>query len=81
MLMFIFCLTHFHYKAIQERNSYAVSVWRRVKMKLDGRDPDPSKRLSVAEQVCYIYPVKISIYMNRKSKVKVFKYLLFLSLR
>ena len=37
--------------AIQERNSYAVGVWRRVKMKLDGRDPDSSKRLSVAEQV------------------------------
>ncbi|WAQ96320.1 SMG1-like protein [Mya arenaria] len=37
-------------KAIQERNSYAVGVWRRVKMKLDGRDPDQNKRLSVAEQ-------------------------------
>lgn len=37
--------------AVQERNSYAVSVWRRVKMKLDGRDPDPGKRFSVAEQV------------------------------
>ena len=37
--------------AIQERNSYAVGVWRRVKMKLDGRDPDQNKRLSVAEQV------------------------------
>ncbi|KAJ8319497.1 hypothetical protein KUTeg_004588 [Tegillarca granosa] len=41
-------------KAIQERNSYAVSVWRRVKMKLDGRDPDPGKRLSVAEQVDFV---------------------------
>lgn len=41
-------------KAIQERNSYAVSVWRRVKMKLDGRDPDINKRLSVAEQVDYV---------------------------
>ncbi|XP_005098211.1 serine/threonine-protein kinase SMG1 [Aplysia californica] len=38
-------------KALQERNSYAVSVWRRVKMKLEGRDPDPNKRMSVAEQV------------------------------
>ncbi|ESO84140.1 hypothetical protein LOTGIDRAFT_155465 [Lottia gigantea] len=38
-------------KAIQERNTYAVGVWRRVKMKLDGRDPDINKRLSVAEQV------------------------------
>ncbi|XP_052759875.1 serine/threonine-protein kinase SMG1-like [Mya arenaria] len=41
-------------KAIQERNSYAVGVWRRVKMKLDGRDPDQNKRLSVAEQVDYV---------------------------
>lgn len=40
--------------AIQERNSYAVGVWRRVKMKLDGRDPDSSKRLSVTEQVSMI---------------------------
>ena len=37
--------------ALQERNSYAVSVWRKVKMKLDGRDPDCNKRSSVAEQV------------------------------
>ncbi|XP_048245963.1 serine/threonine-protein kinase SMG1-like isoform X1 [Haliotis rufescens] len=41
-------------KAIQERNTYAVGVWRRVKMKLDGRDPDPNKRMSVAEQVDYV---------------------------
>ncbi|CAL1541344.1 unnamed protein product [Lymnaea stagnalis] len=41
-------------KAVQERNSYAVGVWRRVKMKLEGRDPDPNKRMSVAEQVDYI---------------------------
>ena len=40
------CLT-----AVQERNSYAVGVWRRVKLKLDGRDPDLNKRFSVAEQV------------------------------
>lgn len=41
-------------KALQERNSYAVGVWRRVKMKLDGRDPDSTKRSSVAEQVDHI---------------------------
>ncbi|XP_077980517.1 serine/threonine-protein kinase SMG1-like [Glandiceps talaboti] len=41
-------------KAIQMRNSYAVSVWRRVKAKLDGRDPESSKRLSVAEQVDFV---------------------------
>lgn len=38
-------------KALQERNSYAVGVWRRIKMKLDGRDPDSSRRLNVPEQV------------------------------
>ncbi len=37
--------------ALQEQNSYAVGVWRRVKAKLDGRDPDPAYRLTVAEQV------------------------------
>ncbi|XP_041362847.1 serine/threonine-protein kinase SMG1-like [Gigantopelta aegis] len=41
-------------KAVQERNTYAVGVWRRVKMKLDGRDPDLNKRMSVAEQVDYV---------------------------
>ncbi|KAL8580399.1 hypothetical protein ACOMHN_020876 [Nucella lapillus] len=41
-------------KAIQERNSYAVGVWRRVKLKLDGRDPDSAKRLSVPEQVDHV---------------------------
>ncbi|KAH9498432.1 Serine/threonine-protein kinase smg1 [Bulinus truncatus] len=41
-------------KAVQERNSYAVGVWRRVKMKLEGRDPDPNKRMSISEQVDYI---------------------------
>lgn len=39
------------FAAIQERNSYAVGVWRKVKMKLDGRDPDVNKKLSPAEQV------------------------------
>ena len=37
--------------AVQERNSYAVSVWKRVKAKLEGRDVDPSRRMSVTEQV------------------------------
>ncbi|KAF6020036.1 SMG1 [Bugula neritina] len=41
-------------KVVQERNSYAVSVWRRVKMKLDGRELDPSKKMSVTDQVSYI---------------------------
>lgn len=50
-----------HFSAIQERNSYAVSVWRRVKMKLDGRDPDLNKRFSVAEQVSTV-PWKQQIF-------------------
>lgn len=37
--------------ALQEQNTYAVSVWRRVKAKLDGRDFDSNYRLTVAEQV------------------------------
>ncbi|XP_047110312.1 serine/threonine-protein kinase SMG1 [Schistocerca piceifrons] len=41
-------------KAVQERNAYALGVWRRVRMKLEGRDPDPNKRASVQEQVDYV---------------------------
>ena len=37
--------------AIQERNMYAIGVWKRVKAKLDGRDIDPTKRMSVEDQV------------------------------
>lgn len=35
----------------QEKNVYAMSVWRRVKFKLEGRDPDPSIRLTEKQQV------------------------------
>ncbi|KAL3284200.1 hypothetical protein HHI36_018364 [Cryptolaemus montrouzieri] len=38
----------------QQRNAYAISVWRRVKMKLEGRDPDPSRKYSAQEQVDYV---------------------------
>ncbi|XP_068605668.1 serine/threonine-protein kinase SMG1 [Brachionichthys hirsutus] len=41
-------------RAVQERNSYAVSVWKRVKAKLEGRDVDPNRRMSVAEQVDFV---------------------------
>lgn len=37
--------------AVQERNVYAVSVWRRVRWKLEGKDPDPARRYTVQEQV------------------------------
>lgn len=35
----------------QERNAYAMSVWRRVKYKLEGRDPDPNIRSTEKQQV------------------------------
>ncbi|XP_071818149.1 serine/threonine-protein kinase SMG1-like isoform X2 [Apostichopus japonicus] len=41
-------------KLIQVRNAHAINVWRRVKGKLDGRDPEPSHRLSVPEQVDFV---------------------------
>ncbi|CAB3995316.1 serine threonine- kinase SMG1 [Paramuricea clavata] len=41
-------------KAVQERNMYAIGVWKRVKAKLDGRDIDPTKRMSVEDQVEHI---------------------------
>ncbi|KAJ1529376.1 hypothetical protein ONE63_006163 [Megalurothrips usitatus] len=41
-------------KAVQERNAYAMSVWKRVRMKLEGRDPDSARRSTVAEQVDFI---------------------------
>lgn len=40
--------------AVQKCNAYAVSVWRRVRMKLEGRDPDPGRRSTVTEQVIII---------------------------
>lgn len=40
-------------KVVQEHNAYALNVWRRVKVKLEGRDLEPSRRASVAEQVDY----------------------------
>jgi len=38
------------FAALQERNTYAISVWRRVKSKLDGKDQD-NKKMSVPDQV------------------------------
>lgn len=38
------------FTALQERNTYAISVWRRVKSKLDGRDQD-NKKMSIPDQV------------------------------
>lgn len=41
----------FNLKVFQECNSHAISVWKRVSQKLDGKDPDPYKALNVQEQV------------------------------
>ncbi|XP_043258587.1 serine/threonine-protein kinase SMG1 isoform X3 [Colletes gigas] len=41
-------------KAVQERNAYALNVWRRVRMKLEGRDPQPTRKYTTAEQVEYV---------------------------
>lgn len=38
-------------QSLQKRNAYAVSVWRRIRLKLEGRDPEPSRRSTVPEQV------------------------------
>ncbi|XP_055909160.1 serine/threonine-protein kinase Smg1 [Eupeodes corollae] len=38
----------------QKRNAYAVSVWKRIRMKLEGRDPDPNRRCTISEQVDYM---------------------------
>lgn len=35
----------------QQRNAYAVGVWRRVRQKLEGRDPDPGRKYTIQEQV------------------------------
>lgn len=54
--------------AVQERNAYALSVWRRVRLKLEGRDPDPGQRYTVQEQVCCFYKIYklISNYIANK---------------
>ncbi|KAJ8664855.1 hypothetical protein QAD02_006517 [Eretmocerus hayati] len=41
-------------KAMQERNVYALNVWRRVRMKLEGRDPNPVRKYTTSEQVEYV---------------------------
>lgn len=38
-------------KTVQERNAYAMNVWRRIQMKLEGRDPDPGRRSTAYDQV------------------------------
>ncbi|XP_034113609.1 serine/threonine-protein kinase Smg1 [Drosophila albomicans] len=38
----------------QKRNAYGVSVWKKIRMKLEGRDPDSNQRCTVTEQVDYV---------------------------
>ena len=42
---------HFDSGRSQQVNAYAVSVWKRVRLKLEGRDPDPARKHSNQEQV------------------------------
>ncbi|RWS29156.1 serine/threonine-protein kinase-like protein 4 [Leptotrombidium deliense] len=44
-----------------ERNTYALNVWKRVKMKLEGKDLDATKRSSIPEQVDYIIKQSMDI--------------------
>lgn len=45
-------------RGIQEGNSHAIAVWKRVHEKLDGRDPDNKNQITVQEQV------EFKIYFN-----------------
>lgn len=47
-------------EAVQERNAYALNVWRRVRMKLEGRDPYLYRKLTTAEQIEYIIKEALS---------------------
>jgi phosphatidylinositol kinase/protein kinase (PI-3 family) len=35
-------------------NPYALKIWKKIKWKLEGRDPDPTKKLSIPDQVDFI---------------------------
>ncbi|XP_065681003.1 serine/threonine-protein kinase SMG1 isoform X2 [Hydra vulgaris] len=48
-------------KALQEKNTYALNVWKRVKAKLEGRDIDNAHRLSVSEQVSHVIDEAIDL--------------------
>ncbi|KAH9522771.1 Serine/threonine-protein kinase smg1 [Dermatophagoides farinae] len=50
-----------------KRNVYAFSVWKRIRMKLDGRDPDPNRRLSIYDQVNHL--IKESTSMENLSRM------------
>ena len=59
------------FAALQERNTYAISVWRRVKSKLDGRDQD-NKKMSVPDQGRVVRkPVNVNpgLKVNRRNNL------------
>ena len=54
--------------ALQEQNSYAVGVWRRVKAKLDGRDGnDGAIRMTVSEQVSWTHYLMALVFVSLQS--------------
>lgn len=61
--------SHVLFIALQEQNSYAVGVWRRVKAKLDGRDFDSNYRMTVAEQVSPLHQSAVQPPNNGQSFV------------
>jgi len=56
-IKYLYHLSWLFTAALQEQNTYAVGVWRRVKDKLDGRDFGSSYRLNVSDQVNKNEPV------------------------
>lgn len=38
----------------EQRNTHAVVAWQKVRMKLEGRDPDPGVKYTAREQVDYV---------------------------
>lgn len=50
------------FSVVQEHNAYALNVWRRVKVKLEGRDLETSRRSSVAEQVRKLNSVQCTYF-------------------
>jgi phosphatidylinositol kinase/protein kinase (PI-3 family) len=58
----ILLLTKMHCVSVpQERNAFAMSVLRRVRAKLEGKDLDPGKAMSVQEQVELIISESTSV--------------------
>lgn len=65
----------------QQKNAYAVGVWRRVRMKLEGRDPDPGRKYSTQEQVLPLLffisqiftLIFVTLYFTANSNVYIIK--------